>query len=163
MQQQYLETMTDEQRNVWIKQTSQNIENALKLDEENFHSEQNHSSKVPGFVYVLESSDGTSVKIGRSQTPFMRLETIRKASNSTGNQWVSKLQDNSTWLEGMCHKHFSNNRMNGEWFSVKLQEVVDYVECTERQLKDVNCIANAKREKDTRMTLLGNTIFNKLS
>jgi len=127
-----VQTMTTREIAELTSKRHDNVKSSINNSASNSYSEQNHKSKIPGFIYVLESSDGSAVKIGRSQTPMKRLHVLRKVSNSNGNAWVSKLQDNSSWLESMCHKYFKDKRTNGEWFLVKLSAVVDYIEATQQ-------------------------------
>lgn len=80
-----------------------------------------------GHVYVLESSDGTQVKIGRSRIPQTRLKDLRKAYNTSGREYVSPLQSNCVRLEWECHSVNKLSRLRGEWFKLDFESAVESV------------------------------------
>jgi tetratricopeptide (TPR) repeat protein len=80
-----------------------------------------------GYVYVLESSDEASVKIGRSRTPEARLRALRAQSGTNGRSWISPIQPDSFALELQCHAKNKANRLHGEWFSIGFDAAVDCV------------------------------------
>lgn len=80
-----------------------------------------------GHVYVIESSDGASVKIGRSKNPSRRIRGIKTQGSVTGRHWVSPLQMDCYELERACHLRYSTHRTIGEWFSLRFEEAVSGV------------------------------------
>lgn len=113
---------------------------------------------IPGFVYVLESSDGSCVKIGRSKNPDKRIRTLRSVSNATGRCFVSCVQEDSPLLERTCHEAFTANRMNGEWFRLGFDEAVLFVKANTKAATD-DCISLYEREKESRYTDLANALL----
>jgi len=86
-----------------------------------------------GHVYVIESSDGQSVKVGRSANPKMRVFSLRHQANANGRVWISPLQSNCVQLESIAHKKMEASRQLGEWFSVGFDYAVEVVNsiCTQ--------------------------------
>lgn len=84
----------------------------------------------PGYVYILESTDGSKVKIGMSANPEVRLKALRTGADADGRSWVSSRQARVRDSEGICHSLFSPNRSLGEWFNVSFDTAVAAVEST---------------------------------
>ncbi|WP_241640047.1 GIY-YIG nuclease family protein [Rosenbergiella epipactidis] len=94
-------------------------------------------SKV-GHVYILEDVKRGMVKIGRSQNPIKRLDTIRTSAGIYGGrEYVTHRVEDSSNLELSMHNIFSSCRLNGEWFEVNFDKVVSALELlTPKQLDD---------------------------
>lgn len=81
-------------------------------------------SKV-GYVYLLEDVKRGMVKIGRSQNPTQRLDTIRTSAGILGGrEYVTHRVQDSSSLEISMHNVFSEYRFNGEWFEVDFEKAV---------------------------------------
>lgn len=114
---------------------------------------------IPGHVYVLESCDGKSVKIGRSKNPEKRVHTLRNSSNSNGRCFISVLQEDSSFLEQTCHKEFHIKRMKGEWFSISFDEAVLFVNSNLKPVSNKNCISIHAKEKEQKYMGLFDKLF----
>jgi len=80
-----------------------------------------------GHVYILESSDGASCKIGRSSNPTRRLAGLRTQANATGREWVSPIQADCFLLEKRIHAALDGVRSIGEWFSIGIDAAIAVV------------------------------------
>lgn len=97
-----------------------------------------------GHVYVVESTNGKSVKIGKSKEPEVRVKTIQRMSNSSGRTWISSRQFNASKLETKCHRANAAARMAGEWFAMSFESAVACVEslcgaeapCVKKELRE---------------------------
>lgn len=85
--------------------------------------------RAAGCVYVISyrDTDDAICKIGRANDPERRLKQL-----STSNPYALKLDavfatPDSTAVESSAHFHFSDRRMNGEWFAVPPHEAVAFV------------------------------------
>jgi hypothetical protein len=78
-----------------------------------------------GYVYII--SDGEKIKIGRSINPENR---VRGISTQGGMKLVDTCFvscENAHVVEAAAHRHFSEQRGIGEWFSVAFDEAVTVV------------------------------------
>ena len=77
-----------------------------------------------GFVYLIESIDAGTCKIGITKNdPNKRLKQL-----STGNDspliLVSTFKtDNYRKLESWLHRKYSDKRLNGEWFMLSEEDI----------------------------------------
>ena len=100
-----------------------------------------------GYVYVLESNDRKTCKIGFSATPERRLKTLRCQHNAL-RSWVSNLQPDGRALEGKLHKELSLLRSHSEWFSLSFEAAVAH--CSSSQGPEVTPEAlNSARVADS--------------
>lgn len=90
--------------------------------------ETNKKLKAPGFVYVVESTDGSVVKIGKTTKPNQRIKTLQSKPKAKGRVYVSVLQPDHSSIERECHRHFHSKRIFGEWFCLRFDEAVSYLE-----------------------------------
>lgn len=75
-----------------------------------------------GYVYLI--SDRNIVKIGKSQKPKMRIETILGAMKiKTPKIFISDAHTNYSVNEKLLHEHFSKERIKGEWFNLDIEKV----------------------------------------
>ena len=90
-----------------------------------------------GYIYVLESHDGKTCKIGFSATPERRLRGLRCQHNaSTSRSWVSNLQPDGRALERQMHKELALLRSHSEWFSLSFDDAVAH--CSSSQSPEVS-------------------------
>lgn len=76
-----------------------------------------------GFVYFASSSESGSVKIGSSRNVNSRMSQLSTSSPSKIYPLFSFLCDDRLLAERSLHRHFSEKRMNGEWFDLSKSEV----------------------------------------
>lgn len=85
-------------------------------------------------VYVIQAEDG-AVKVGVSGKPESRIKNIQKASGrKIENIWFSPKCSNAFEIESEAKKHFQRSNMNGEWYSCKYQEMLEFVKSKYFQL-----------------------------
>ena len=78
-------------------------------------------------IYVLENEFG-NVKIGVSCNVKERVKTLSMQGGfKITRLFFTEPCSNSYKLENKCHKHFSKNRISGEWFDIDFLEVKRYV------------------------------------
>ena len=88
-----------------------------------------------GYVYLLESSndDGTIYKIG-----YTKNSTKRRISElQTGNPYLIKelccyYTEYDQKLERAIHNFYSHCRLKGEWFSLDLKSVANFLKTCEK-------------------------------
>lgn len=80
------------------------------------------------YLYVLEFTNKT-VKIGITKEKEKRMKAISSASgmNITRKYFTDKI-DNVQNLETELHRHFKENRLNGEFFDIDFESAVAEVE-----------------------------------
>lgn len=136
-----------------------------------------------GYVYLIESTCGTRVKIGRSFKPKTRINNIRTISGGVGRNYISVLVNDSVAIESSLHLAFSKNRSFGEWFYIDFDKTVNLVETIckkfnisnhvkEEMKKDKNenankmfeamldCFDKKEKEKDVNYYIENNYNFN---
>lgn len=98
-------------------------------------------SRLQGHVYVIEN--GHRVKIGRSRTPDARISALeRQGGFSASKKYVSKPTTDWCEIELLAHASFCHRREMGEWFDLKFEEVVEYLESLEyREASEEDAIA----------------------
>lgn len=110
----------------------------------------NSTERLPrkfGYVYILESHDGKTCKIGRSATPELRIKNLRCQHNAA-RSWVSRLQSNASAFELKMHKELSLLRCHSEWFSLSFEAAVAH--CSSSQGPEVTLEAlNSARAADS--------------
>jgi hypothetical protein len=80
-----------------------------------------------GSVYVIEFSDG-HIKIGRSITPEKRIQSVAGSNqHSLKRSWISDGLANHAKLETAAHRHFTVDRVGGEFFSTKFETAVSWI------------------------------------
>jgi hypothetical protein len=80
-----------------------------------------------GYLYLLHDGITGLSKIGCTKTSGSRQKAIMGAhSNVLVNVLNLQVEDYRA-AEAQCHRHFQAFRTNGEWFSVPLQSIVEYM------------------------------------
>lgn len=75
-------------------------------------------------IYIFLSENG-NVKIGVSKNVTKRIKTIEGASGyKICDFFITEKCSNAYEIENELHKHFSRNRLYGEWFNVDFREAV---------------------------------------
>lgn len=80
-----------------------------------------------GFIYVLYNPLSNLVKIGTSLNPMRRTRNIACTAGVSYKQcrvWISPRVGDPYDIEESLHKHFSNYRKIGEWFTVDFSTAV---------------------------------------
>lgn len=76
------------------------------------------------YLYVLEFANGT-IKIGITNEKDKRLKAIQSASGmEIKRKYFTNVIENVHILETELHRHFKNNRLKGEFFSVSYEDAV---------------------------------------
>ena len=83
-----------------------------------------------GYIYLLESSndDGTIYKIGYTKNSIKK----RISSLQTGNPYIIKelcsyKTKYNQRLEKSLHNFYSHCRLTGEWFSLSLNDITNFI------------------------------------
>lgn len=94
-----------------------------------------------GFVYIVEDAKDRLVKIGRSENPEQRVNTIRTSSGRVVKRvFITDCFYGYRKAEGLVHKELADTRRVGEWFSCDFEtakEVVDSVVGSLKQPDDL--------------------------
>lgn len=100
---------------------------AVELFKDKIHENTSAPSLKNKYLYVLEFTNGT-VKIGITKEKEKRLKAISSASgmNIVRSYFTVKI-DNVQNLETELHRHFSDVRLNGEFFNISFEEAVEEV------------------------------------
>ena len=94
-------------------------------------------------IYVLENSD-RRVKIGVSKNIKQRIRALETGSSyKMINVFYTAKCSNSNELESLCHKHFKNFKIRGEWFDVPFETAKEYV-------KNLNLEFNFRSEEESK-------------
>lgn len=81
-----------------------------------------------GWVYVLYDGRSKLTKIGRTQGDNRKRQATLSSANSYPLLNLINIQVNDCFaVELGCHNHFSEDRVNGEWFSTEIIEIMKYV------------------------------------
>ncbi|MDK4727454.1 GIY-YIG nuclease family protein [Rhizobium phaseoli] len=88
-----------------------------------------NSSEKGRFVYVVAASDGNKplIKIGIANSPEKRLAQLSTGSPHTLRLELARYSEKARAVERAAHSHFSDFRMNGEWFAIRPAEAMDYI------------------------------------
>ena len=81
-----------------------------------------------GHIYLIESTCGTRVKIGRSRHPNKRVAAIRTSVGGIGRYFISGCVSNQHAIELALHRAFSASRDIGEWFFISFDTVLPIIE-----------------------------------
>ncbi len=80
----------------------------------------------PGYVYFIENTHDSLIKIGKSRNPEHRLATLQTSSGFelklVAKEFVTKMSESEQYL----HDLFDKDRVKGEWF-FQSSELLDYI------------------------------------
>ena len=84
---------------------------------------------VDEYVYVMSCDAGveTLCKIGIAASPERRLRQIRTASPHMVRLEFARRADKARQIEASAHSHFSEQRRNGEWFSLPAATAISHI------------------------------------
>jgi hypothetical protein len=83
--------------------------------------------RLEGYLYLLHDGMTGLSKIGCTKTDGNRQKAIMGAhSNVLVNVLNAKVADYRA-AETQCHRHFQAFRTNGEWFNVRLEDIIEYI------------------------------------
>jgi len=81
-----------------------------------------------GYVYIIEDNSRGLVKIGASINPKIRTKTICSTHNINNSRlFISQQIKDYTTVEVRTHAHFINHRKYGEWFNVKFNDAIEWL------------------------------------
>ena len=83
--------------------------------------------RLVGYVYVLFDGMTGLSKIGHTKTAGRRQRAQMSGHGSVLVNVVNAKVADCLAAEAKCHQHFAQYRTNGEWFSVKLEDIIQYV------------------------------------
>lgn len=83
--------------------------------------------RLAGYVYVLFDRMTGLSKIGHTKTEGYRQRAQMGAHGSVLVNVVNAKVADCVAAEAKCHEYFAQHRTNGEWFSVKLIDITQYV------------------------------------
>ena len=106
-------------------------------------------------VYVFES-DG-QFKIGVSKNVNARLKSIKTGNPNIHIVYEGDAVANAYTIESMLHAHFSNYRVNGEWFS--LPPKVDIVETVKRFVDEYGVFEESAQTETDKFSKLMERLF----
>lgn len=82
------------------------------------------------YLYAIGPYENGPIKIGFSKTPDKRLKTLQ-----TGHPETLYLHKQSKFsstkirlIERLMHKEYSHRKTKGEWFNMKPEEAIDFIE-----------------------------------
>lgn len=131
-----------------------------EIAERQLHVEILH--KRIGFIYAVEFSDKSLVKIGRIKSPKNRLATLYSLSGATGRQWVSDMLPDCVSAENLAHKHFSKQRKRGEWFAIDFDCAINFLDGFNEQAISEQELELAKNKHDLLIEERANKFFDRL-
>lgn len=83
--------------------------------------------RLSGYVYVLFDGMTGLSKIGHTKTAGHRQRAQMGGHGSALVNVVNAKMADCLAAEAKCHEHFAPYRTNGEWFSAKLEDIIQYV------------------------------------
>ena len=85
------------------------------------------STQAMRYVYFIKSPRLRAVKIGIANDPRKRLSYLQVGSADRLELVGTWLSNNAAKLEGVLHRHFSSDRIGGEWFTLTpaLREIME--------------------------------------
>ena len=100
---------------------------AVELFKDKMYENASAPSLKNKYLYVLEFTNGT-VKIGITKEKGRRMKAISSASGmDIVRSFFTEKIDNVQNLETELHRHFSDARLNGEFFDISFEEAVEEV------------------------------------
>lgn len=85
-----------------------------------------NANKYAGYVYVVRSESG-HYKIGRTKNPADRIKTFN-VKLPFEVVYIAVLETDDMYaLEKRLHRHFKAKRVNGEWFSLSIEDI-EYIQ-----------------------------------
>ena len=81
-----------------------------------------------GYIYVIESTCGTRVKIGRSSNPLRRLTALSAGAGGLGRVFHGVQVSDMHTIERCLHVEFAADRVRGEWFCVPFLDALHVVD-----------------------------------
>jgi hypothetical protein len=91
-------------------------------------------------VYLFKDLDSGYIKIGASVNPKNRLSTIKSRENKR-LLFICYFENCTLADEKNIHKNFGHYHINGDWFNINEQEVIDYIT---NHMNNVNINVNTK-------------------
>ena len=82
---------------------------------------------LSGFIYVLYDGYSSYCKIGLTKTSGSRQKAVMGSYSRPLFHVLDASVSNRYEAETMCHRHFKEYRTNGEWFNVRLEDVIQFI------------------------------------
>lgn len=112
---------TDEQ----IEEYNDVIDEEIILEMKNQTINKKPKKQENGYVYFIESDSGY-IKIGKTFNLKTRMKSLKNASPHNLKLLCYIKSDEYSELEMIFHKKFSEKRVNGEWFDIKIDNVLNF-------------------------------------
>ena len=81
-----------------------------------------------GYIYVIESTCGTRIKIGRSSNPLRRLTALSAGAGGAGRVFHGVQVSDMHTIERCLHVEFAADRVRGEWFQTPFLDALRVVD-----------------------------------
>jgi hypothetical protein len=85
------------------------------------------TDKAAGYIYAIEANSG-QVKIGMAADPKQRRDGLQTGSPVELTLLVASPAEDPETAEKELHKRYSDERMRGEWFRLKREDIRELVE-----------------------------------
>lgn len=87
------------------------------------------SKEISRYVYIIQNTKSKNIKIGVATNPSERLLVLQIGSDVELKLiYTSGVCSNSRKIEAICHKHFKDYNVRGEWFKIKPSEAISFLE-----------------------------------
>ena len=94
------------------------------------------------YLYIIQEGDNQNYKIGRSYQVENRLKSLQ-TSNASKLILIDKYQcKDCKTLEKRVHNHLKDKKLNGEWFTLSIDELTDITETIIKLLNDIDTKIN---------------------
>lgn len=115
-----------------------------------------------GHVYLIESTCGTRIKIGRTSRPEKRVNHIKHMHGGHGRVFVTFRLTDMCKVESGMHKAFSSHRGCGEWFAVEFDAAKGALEAMSAGLEVSDAyLAEQKARKEAKRARAGDILVDR--
>lgn len=81
------------------------------------------------YFYIIQNTATKNIKIGVATNPTDRLSQLQTGSDVDLKLiYTSGVCSNSFEIESICHNHFKDSHVRGEWFKVEPSEAISFLE-----------------------------------
>lgn len=99
-------------------------------------------------IYLIRRTDKNAYKIGKSKNPKKRIKQLQTANDSILELLYEFSSNYPDKLERFLHLHFHIKKMEGEWFELSNEQVLNFLN-------------TCKEKEDLLVVLSDNYFFNK--
>ena len=96
------------------------------------------------YVYLISDLNSYTYKIGISNNPEKRLKALQTGNDNSLKILFKVLCENYNQVETALHNKYNFLRINGEWFELNNEDVINFPDCCRKMDENFKIIKSFK-------------------